>query len=188
MGHIYEGHAIVSADDRIADANGDKPAALDNPADWARFQAALAEAAAIVMGRLSHEASPNRRKRNRVVMSRSVSGLVRHRDAWWWNPEAVPLDEAMAQVAPDGGMIAVPGGCAVFDWFVPVFDAFHLARNPAVTLPGGVPVLPACNDGLSAEAVLSGQSYRADATEMLDAAAGVTMTVWRRFSPRSPRV
>ena len=43
-GYSIEGHAIVSADDRIAGADGLTPPSLNNPADWARFQAALDDA------------------------------------------------------------------------------------------------------------------------------------------------
>src|SRR5688500_10330417 len=52
----FEGHALVSADDRIADAHGDKPAELNHPKDWKRFQAELGKAAVVLIGRKSHEA------------------------------------------------------------------------------------------------------------------------------------
>jgi len=46
------GFAIVSADDRIADAGGAMPDALRNEADWQRFQAELDASALTVLGRL----------------------------------------------------------------------------------------------------------------------------------------
>ncbi len=176
-----EGHAIVSVDDMIADASGAMPPALRHPADWVRFQAALDEAALVVLGRRSHETTPNPKGRNRLVMSRSVAGLEQRVDGWWWNPEGVLLQDALDAAAPEGGLVAVPGGRGVFDFFLGAgFDAFHLARNAGVMLPGGVPVFGACADGLSAEAVLSGHGLRAGEAEVLDADAGVTLTVWRR--------
>ena len=116
-GHVIQGHAIVSADDKIADKTGLTPASLRNEADWARFQAALDGAAITVLGRLAHEANPNRRGRNRLVLSSSARRLERHDDAWWWNPAGLPLADALAEVAPVAGIVAVPGGRRVFDLF-----------------------------------------------------------------------
>lgn len=175
-----EGHAIISADDMIADASGAMPKTLRNPADWARFQAALDRAVVVVLGRHSHEATPNPRRRNRLVMTRSVAGLERRPDGWWWNPEGVDIAEALAMVAPAGGNVAVPGGREVFDFFLGAgFDAFHLARIAGVMLPGGVPAFSACADGTSADAVLAARGMIAGETETLDAEAGVTLTAWR---------
>ena len=101
-----EGHAIVSADDRIADAGGAMPPALHNEADWRNFQAALRVAAVVVLGRRSHELSPNPAKHRRLVMSSSVPGIERRPDAWWWNPAGIPTAEALANVAPGGGVAA----------------------------------------------------------------------------------
>ncbi|MCW5697099.1 MAG: hypothetical protein KIS96_10265 [Bauldia sp.] len=178
----FEGHAIVSADDRIADSGGGKPDRLNNPADWARFQAALAEAALILIGRKSHEADPpTTRQRNRLIVSSSAAGGLEQRaDGWWWNPGAASLEDALAAAAPAGGLVAIPGGQRVFDDFLGVgYDAFHLARNPNVTLPGGVGVFSACERGVSAEDVLSGAGLLPAEYEVLDPAANVTVTVWR---------
>ena len=87
----FEGHAIVSADDRIAGPDGLTPASLRNEADWARFQAALDAAAVTVLGRLGHEANANRKGRNRLVLSSSARGVTRRDDAWWWNPADTPI-------------------------------------------------------------------------------------------------
>ena len=139
-----EGHAIVSANDRIAGPDGSIPPALQNAADWARFQGALDAASVIVLGRLSHEATPNVRGRNRLIVSTSSYGIERRADGWWWNPERTSASEALGMAAPRGGVAAVPGGRMVFDLFrVLGFDAFHLARNRGLVIPGGVPLLPA---------------------------------------------
>jgi hypothetical protein len=180
--YSFEGHAIVSADDRIADADGAKPARLNNPADWARFQAELDKAVLILIGRKSHDADPPAaRQRNRMIVSSGAAGgLERRADGWWWDPGTVSLEQALAQAAPEGGIVAIPGGQRVFDDFLGIgYDAFHLARNPNVTLAGGVGVFSACERGVSAEDVLAGAGLVPAEYEVLDAAANVTVTVWR---------
>jgi hypothetical protein len=176
----FEGHALVSGDDRIANAAGVKPPELNHPLDWARFQAALSQAAVIVVGRKSHESDPGRPGRRRLVMSSSARGVERRADAWWWNPAEAELEEALATVAPGGGLVAIPGGMRVFDWFLGVgYDAFHLARLPGVALPGGVPVFSACDQGDTAEGVLAEAGLAVVERETLDPVAGLTVEVWR---------
>lgn len=176
-----EGHAIVSADDRIATAEGETPASLSNEADWLRFQAALDESTVVVLGRLSHEANPNTARRNRLVVSTAASGVERRSDGWWWNPAEAPLPVALKSAAPDGGIVAVPGGHLIFDLFLKIgFDAFHLARATQVRIPGGVPLFSAIEPGRHAEDVLAGAGLAAGPVETLDEAAGVTLVIWRR--------
>jgi len=179
--YAIHGHAIVSSDDRIADADGRTPPSLRNEADWRRFQAALDQAVVTVLGRLGHEANPNAKGRNRLVLSSSARGLERHAGAWWWNPADVTLAEALLRASPAGGIVAVPGGMRVFDWFLAAgYDAFHLARAGRVKLPDGIPVFTAVRDGSSADRVLAAHGLRPEDTAMLDADAGVSLTVWRR--------
>ena len=45
------GYAIVSRDDRIADAAGDMPESLRNDADWTYFQAGLDASDWVALGR-----------------------------------------------------------------------------------------------------------------------------------------
>lgn len=180
-GYRIEGHAIVSADDRIAGADGNTPPELSNEADWLRFQSALDEAAVVVLGRLSHEANPNTRRRNRLVVSSSSAGIEQRSDAWWWNPDKVPVADALGIAAPGGGAAAVPGGRLIFDLFRTFgFDTFHLARCAGVRLPDGVPLFSAVGAGLTAAAVLSADGLLEGPVEMLDPAAGVSLVVWRR--------
>ena len=182
-GYPIHGHAIVSADDRIADAAGATPPALRNEDDWVRFQAALDAAAVTVLGRLGHEANPNFRRRNRLVLSSGTRGVERRADAWWWNPAEAPLAEALARAAPGGGIVAVPGGRRVFDLFLAVgYDEFHLARAERVHLPGGVPIFTAVLSGRTAEAILA-ERLTAGPAEPIDRQAGVSLTVWRRPQP-----
>ena len=180
--HAIHGHAIVSADDCIADAAGMTPDALRNDADWRRFQQALDAAAVTVLGRLGHEANPNRKKRNRLVLSSGVRGIERRADAWWWNPADVPAAEALAAAAPGGGIAAVPGGRRVFDLFLGLgFDEFHLSRKHGFRLGHGVPVFTAAPTAGGADAVLAAHGLRPDPEEWLDRDAGVSLTVWRRI-------
>jgi hypothetical protein len=179
-GHLIHGHAIVSADDKIADGIGVTPPALRNEADWTRFQAALDRAVVTALGRLAHEANPNRKGRNRLVLSSAVSGVERREDAWWWNPAEVPLVDALAAAAPAAGVVAVPGGRRVFDLFLSIgFDAFHLARAAGVTIPGGIPVFSEVARGRSASDILIAHGLVAGPPEILDATAQVDLTVWR---------
>jgi dihydrofolate reductase len=175
------GHAIVSDDDMIADGAGAFPVALRNAADWQRFQAALDRSAVVALGRNGHLAHPNVHGRNRLVLSSAGRGIERRDDAWWWNPARAALAEALAAAAPAGGLVAVPGGRQVFDYFLEHgFDEFHLSRARGVRIPDGVPLFSECASGRSAESLLSGRGLVPGPTEMLDANAGVTITVWKR--------
>ena len=174
-----EGHAIVSRDDRIADAGGAMPPGLRNDADWHNFQSALEEAAIVVLGRRSHVTAPNPAERTRLVVSSSADGIERRDDAWWWNPARVTAAQALALAAGGGGMAAVVGGRGVFDLFLGLgFDAFHLARAAQVTLPGGVPVFSGVDDGRAAGDVLAGAGLQAGPPRLLDPGAGVTLVTW----------
>jgi len=174
------GHAIVTDDDRIADASGVTPPRLRNDADWAYFQRALDEADLVALGRVGHEVNPNRQKRPRLVLSRKAHGLKRREDAIWWNPAERSWAEVASALLPAGGRVAVVGGQGVFDLFLAIgYDAFHLSRGHGVTAPGGRALFSACDSGLTTEAVLAGAGLKAEETQMLDAAANVTLTVWR---------
>jgi hypothetical protein len=189
-GYVVHGHAILSRDDMFADASGRTPPQLRNPADWRRFQAALDAAAVTVLGRLGHEAHPNSapERRRRLVVSARAKGLERGDDAWWWNPAGRPFEDALQQVAPGGGIIAVPGGQRVFDLFLTIgYDEFHLARAERVTLRDGRTLFSGLTAERSAEDMLSGSGLVSAGHEVLDPAAGVTLAIWRRTSPRSRR-
>jgi hypothetical protein len=177
----FHGHAIVSADDRIADATGQTPPSLRHEADWARFQAALDASVVTVIGRLGHEANPNPKGRNRLVLSSTARRIEHRADAWWWNPAETPLAEALTAAAPQGGIVAVPGGMRVFDLFLAAgYDEFHLARVADVRVPDGTPVFSAVRAGRSADALLAASGLHADAPELLDPVARLSLTIWRR--------
>lgn len=173
-------YAIVSADDRIADASGALPPSLMNDADWRYFQDELDRCDLTVLGRLSHEAAPNLRKRKRVIMSSRAVGLDRRGDGWWWNARNVEWDAVAAELLPMGGRVGVPGGQAAFDFFLGRLDAFHLSRAHRALLPGGRGLFSAVDHGATADKTLRRVGLVPDAVVMMDEAAGVDLTIWRR--------
>jgi hypothetical protein len=175
------GHAIVTDDDRISGPDGATPEALRIEADWRRFQDELDKADLIVLGRLGHEANPNPKRRRRLVVSSSARGLEMREPAFWWNPAEAEWPQVAATLLPNGGRVAVPGGQGVFDLFLTLgYDAFHLTRGRGVTAPGGRALFAACDKGRTAESVLLDAGLKADETQVLDAAANVVLTLWRK--------
>lgn len=173
------GHAIVSADERIANSAARMPNALRFPADQKQFNTAMDRARVVVLGRVGHLNHPDQR-RTRLVVSSAPRGLERRPDAWWWNPAGASAIEALTAAAPGGGLVVVAGGMRVFDQFLDLgYDEFHLARAPHVRLPGGVACFSACDRGKSADEVLRERGMVAGSVEMLDAANEVTVTVFR---------
>jgi hypothetical protein len=130
------GYAIVSDDDRIADAAGEVPPALRNEKDWAQYQAALARSDLVVFARKSHENEPDTHGRTRMVMSRQSRGLEQRDGAWWWNPAEVAWTDALARVLPEGGEVAAPGGQGVFDLFLGIGYARRQAAGRAKSVFG----------------------------------------------------
>jgi len=179
------GYAIVGEDDRIADSSGQTPPALRNEADWATFQAELDRAQLVALGRLGHEANPNVKKRNRLVLSSSARGLeLRPDSCWWWNPETLPWAEAARALLPEGGRVAVPGGQRVFDLFLGLgFTAFHLSRAEGVFTGPGVALFSACERGQRAETVLARAGLFPAERRVIDETMPVSLTVWRAPYP-----
>jgi len=174
----FEGHAIVSADGMIADAQGSMPQALRNDADWQAFQAALDRAALVVLGRLGHERHPNPGRR-RLVLTRSISLLQpdpRDALALLWNPVAWPLSRVLDALEVAQGTIAITGGTGVFDLFLDHYDSFVLSEAHDCVLPGGRP----CFSAGHPRTVLAASGLVPHGTELIDAATGVTTTRWLR--------
>jgi hypothetical protein len=175
------GHAILADNDCIAGPDGRTPEALRNEADWRNFQAELDRSVLTVLGRLGHEANPNRSDRPRMIVSSRVDGVVRRKDGWWWNPGRASLGEALRAAAPDGGLIAVPGGRRINDLFLGYgFDAFHLARKRGVVVEGGIPAFTRAAALGSTERLLASHGLRPTATRELDPLEAVSLTVWIR--------
>jgi hypothetical protein len=131
---LIEGYAIVSADSMIATAEREMPPSIRNDADH---------------GRHSHEGGPRADARNRLILTRRrVAALgpdSAHPHALLWNPAGASLEEALALLGIDDGVVAIIGGPDVFSLFLPQYDSFHLSRAPHARIPGGLPVFN-CSD------------------------------------------
>jgi dihydrofolate reductase len=181
-----EGHAIISDNDCIADADGIMPPSLRNAADWAYFQRHLDHAAVVITGRKGHEAHPNKPGRQRLVFTGRVgqAGLQRDGNITFCDPARFDFFEAVQELSPAGGILAVTGGTAVFDWFLRrrLYTAFHLGRARGVQISNGRPLF--C-DPAPAETVLSQASLRLVEEHQLDAANNVAMKVFIREEPKA---
>ncbi len=174
-----EGYAVVSDDDCIADADGNMPDSLKNDAEWDFFQAGLDAADVSVLGRRSHDATPNHARRNRLVLTRSVEAVKVDGLIVFWNPDACPLAAALQAFELPVSHLAVTGGRDIFDFFLTGevrFTAFHLSRVRGVTLPGGTGVFSGVNRGQSAEAILAEAGYQPGPLQVLD--EGVDVVSW----------
>jgi hypothetical protein len=170
---IFEAHAIVSADGMIADAAGEVPAPLRNDADWRQYQAALDRSVLVVTGRRGHERHRNP-GRPRLVLTRSVTATApdpRDPLATLWNPAGMPLDEVLAELAINDGVVAITG---IFDVFLPRLSHFQLSEAHRLVLPGGRP----CFSAGHPRTVLSGAGMRPTDVRLLDETALVTSTLW----------
>ena len=173
-----EGHAIVSADGMIADAEGLMPPQLRNEADFAFFQNALDQAALVVSGRLGHERHPNPGRR-RLVLTHGVTALESDPGyplVTFWNPAGMKIDEVLQRLGVISGTIAITGGTGTYEIFLPHYDLFVLAEVRGFTLPGGTPCFSAGHPRF----VLSGAGYEPRDITVIDAAAGVTQSYWVR--------
>lgn len=167
------GHAVVSADGRIADRHRQMPQALRNDKDWVRFQAALDRASIVVLGRLGHEAHPNPGRRRLVATSR-VEQLERVDDlVTLWNPDGMDFRDVATELKLDGPA-AITGGQQVFDYFLKRFTRFDLVTIDSALIPDGVP----CFSTGWPDEVLAQSGLRVRERETLD--PGVRLEVWRR--------
>lgn len=178
-GFTVTGHAIVSADGMIADADGSMPPPLRNDADFALFQAALDAASVVVVGRLGHLRHPNPGRR-RLVFTATVPDFAADAGdplAALYNPAGLDIADALARMEIAMGTVAVTGGQRVFDWFAPLYDEFMLAEVHAYALPGGI----ACFGDGHPRAVLAREGLKPRHVAQID--AGVTLTRWTRDDP-----
>ena len=106
-----EAFVVICENDCLADANGVMPPELRNDAEWRFFQAGLDRAEVCVLGRKSHEQTPNVRERRRLVMSRRVE-----RAQWEdertviWNPDRTSLALALSMFGAPVSALAITGG------------------------------------------------------------------------------
>jgi len=177
-----EGLAIVSADGMIADAQGIQPDALRIEADQRYFHHHLDQAAALLHGRHSGEGGPDAARRRRLILTRQIEGLApdpQNPLAVRWNPASASLADAWDALGLSGGTLAVIGGTEPFGLFLPRYDAFHLSRAANVRLPGGAPVFPGIPPA-TPEELLARHGLTPAPAEVLDSAADLVLTVWRR--------
>lgn len=181
---VIHGFAIVSVEGMIADAQKMMPSSLKFEADHVYFEHALAQADLIVHGRHSYEGHTGSAKRRRFWLTRAVAAHEPDPSAgpshWLWNPEGRSLEEAAKAVGLERGVVAVLGGTAVYDMFLPFYDVFYLSRAGTTSIPGGTPVFSAVAEGLTPGETLMRQGLEADPTVTLDAGNKVTVTRWLR--------
>ena len=179
----FEGYAVVSADGFIADSRGRMPDALRFDADWAYFQAALDDADITLLGRHTHEAAPNVRRRRRLVVSRGVRAVIREdASTWWVNPREVTPTSAIATVFGTEAKVAVVGGTGVFGWILDerAYRAFHLSIAHQVRLGAGRPLFDGI-DGLDAAvAKLEGNGLELEERSWFDRQAGQELVIFER--------
>ena len=176
-----EAYAIISADGMIADSAGVMPPVLKNDADQRFFRAALSSAAAVAVGRVTHEQERNLGRR-RLVLTQRVAGLApdpADPHALFWNPAGAAFETARLALGLRQGSLAVIGGADVYAVFLPIgYDAFHLTRANRAQLPGGHPVFPNMQPDETPEDVLKAHNLRPGPLRLLDPAAGVTLVTW----------
>lgn len=177
------GLAIVSADGMIADWRGTQPDALMLEADQRFFHGVLDEATALVHGRQSGESGPNAARRRRLILTRRIAGLApdsQSDNALLWNPGGAPLEAAWETLGLSGGVLTVIGGTEAFGLFLDLgYDVFHLSLAGHARLPGGSPVFPGIPPA-TPEQRLTGHGLEPDPIRILDAAAALSLTTWRR--------
>jgi dihydrofolate reductase len=177
------GFAIVSDDGMLADASGVMPEALKFEADQKYFADGMDRVQVSIHGRHSHEQQPHAPLRHRITVTTRVGSVApdaNNAKGILWNPAGAPLAQAWATLGLDqGAKLGVVGGTDVFGLFLDDYDEFHLSRAAGVRLPGGRPVFPGVSR-LTPEQILQRHGLAAGAPQTLDAANGVTATVWRR--------
>jgi dihydrofolate reductase len=182
-----EGYVIVSAEGMLANADHVMPDALKFEGDQQFFTAALDRADLIVHGRHSHEEQPNSSRRKRLILTRSIAAIApdpSNPKGTLWNPAGASFEAACDLAAASAGTIAIIGGPQVFAMFMDRYDTFWLSQAPRVRLPGGQPCFPGV-PAQSPQDILAGHGLRAGKPQILDAAAAVSVTPWRRVAQTS---
>ena len=175
-----EGFAIVSSDGMLADADGIMPDSLKFEADQGFFREGMDRCIAAVHGRHSHEQQPHSPQRHRIWVTRKVKSIEPDgaSKAIRWNPAGASFEEAWDTLGVSGAL-GVVGGTDVFELFLPRYDVFYLTRAPGVTLPGGRPVFAGVPKR-TPEDVMRDHGLVHGGERLLDPAAGLTVTAWRR--------
>jgi dihydrofolate reductase len=177
-----EGYVIVSADGMLANAGHVMPDELKFEGDKQFFTAALDRADLIVHGRRSYEDQPNSPRRKRVIVTSKVGAIApdpSNPNATLWNPAGVPFDVVRDHAGVRSGTIAIIGGPDVFGMFLNRYTTFWLSQAVRVRLPGGEPCFPGVPEH-TPQQILAAHGLKAGEARMLDPAADVSVTPWRR--------
>ncbi len=176
------GHAIVCGRARMTDATGAMPEALRFEADWALFQAALDRADVALIGRRTHAAAPNVKRRRRVVITGAPTRPLDDDNAVGFDPAAGGLRAFLAARFGAAAHVAVVGGTEVFELAARAlgYDAFTLTVAPAVRLDGGRPVFTDSRDLATLARRLEALGLARAETRTLDAVAPLHLEEWRR--------
>jgi len=179
-----EGYVIVSADGMLANAAHVMPDELKFEGDKRFFTAALDRADLIVHGRHSGEDQPSSPQRKRLIVTSKVSALAPdpfNPKATLWNPSAVSFEAAADFAGVRSGSIAIIGGPAVFGMFMDRYDTFWLSLAARVKIPGGEGCFPGVPER-SPQQILAAHGLKSGETQILDAAAEVSVTPWLRYT------
>jgi hypothetical protein len=177
-----EGFAIVSEDGMLADSNSVMPDSLKFEADKHYFEDGMDTVDAAINGRHSHEQQPHSPRRHRITVTGGIRAIApdpENPTGILWNPSGASFEEAWTALKIGNGSLGVVGGTSVFGMFLDTYDAFHLTRAPGIRLPGGRPVFPDV-PRLTPEQVMAQHGLTSGPRDVLDAARGITVTVWRR--------
>ncbi len=178
-----EGFAIVSANGMIAASDGFMPNTLKFDCDQNFLCRSLDSATLLVHGRKSHEGQENSCNRRRLLLTRCIESFSREPsepNIWYWNPDVTPFDEACAAIGVESGLVAILGGTAAYDMFLPRYAAFHLVRAGKVRLPDGVPVLSGVCSVRKPDDVLARAGLALTDEETLDKTHDVVRQNWAR--------
>jgi hypothetical protein len=178
-----EGFAIVSCEGMIAASDGYMPNSLKYECDQNFLCRSLDNATLLVHGRKSHEGQENSCQRRRLLLTRCTETFSREPvepNVWHWNPDVTPFDEACAAIGVESGLVAILGGTAAYDMFLPRYDAFHLVRAGKVRLPDGVPVLSGVCAVRKPDEVLKRAGLALTSLETLDETHDVVRHNWAR--------
>lgn len=182
MPRAIVGFAIVSDDGMLADARGVMPETLKFTADQRYFEDGMDQVQVAIHGRHSHEQQPHSPLRHRITVTNRIATIAADPDnakGLLWNPAGASFEQAWDRLGLPDANLGVVGGTSVFGLFLDRYDAFHLSRAKSVALPGGRPVFPGVPDK-APEEIMAAHGLAPGKTQTLDAAHGVTVTVWRR--------
>ena len=156
-GVSIEGYAIISRNGMLAGADRLMPNSLKFDADQQFLDEEMDRAALLIHGKKSHETQGNSHNRKRLLLTRAGAAFTTTPIApntWAWSPTRTPLAHVCKTLDVTSGVVAILGGTAAYDLFLPLYAKFHLAMAIRVDLPGGVPVFGAVKEGHPAAAVL----------------------------------